>query len=236
MGWRVYLLFGGGSIVLAAALASKTSLSPSLRQALFAIAAAMFLVPAATALVMFVTGAPRAHVAASNAAFRALSASTHLTYREIEETGTMQSPRYAILTGTYRGTSVEIGLTGYHGGTPLSTTIRILDFRALEHEARIRKVAQGKAEIDLPNIALPPGPAAHSPSDARLAEMLSSIASEAKAVVFDTTGFSIYVNPRGSTLKWLTNFTDFDIETDPLRLRGILDQALDFTNALRGSN
>jgi hypothetical protein len=234
--WRFYLLLGGGIVVLVLALALKTSIGPSLYETLLAMAAVMLVILAVAGLVMFFTRAARARITASNAAFQALSTSTHLTYRRLEGAGTMRAQPYAVLTGSYRGAAVEIGLAGYHGGTPLSTTIRILDFPISQHAGQLRRLAQDNAEIDLPNTASPPGPAALSPSECRLAEMLSSIASEAKFVVFDTAGFGIYLNPRRSLLKWFTDFTDFDIETDPVRLRAVLDQALDFIDALKRSS
>jgi hypothetical protein len=230
--WRFYLAIPGALAALALALGA--SAGSSLRSASLAVAAAAVLVPGVAALVLFLSGATRAHIEASNAAFRAISAATHLTYRQLEKVAPGY-PAYAFLTGKYREAAVEITLAGYHGGPPLRTTIRIRDFPTAEHAARLRHLAQGKVDIDLPEPQSLPTGTRLPPSDVRLAELLTSIASEANGVVLDHAGFSIFVRPRRSVFRWLTDFTDFDIETDPVRLRAMLDRALDLTEALNAA-
>ena len=235
MNWRFHLAILGAIAAVALALALGASDGSTLRHAMLAVAATAVLVPGIAALVMFLSGATRAHIEASNAAFRAVSAATHLTYRQLEGV-TRTYPACAFLSGKYRDAAVEITLAGYHGGTPLRTTIRIRDFPTAEHAARLRRLAQGKLEIDLPEPPPFPTNTPLSPSDIRLAELLTSIASESDCVVLDSAGFDIFVRPRRSVFRWLIDFTDFDIETDPVRLRAALDRALDLTEALKDTS
>jgi hypothetical protein len=200
------------------------------RQVVAAIAGAVLIGIGVIALIVHFAGATAAHIEASNRALRALAGELHLTYRDLPDTARSGRQPYGLLTGRYRGAEVEIGLSGYHGGTPLSTCIRVVDFPSLEQEPLLRAAAEDHAEIDLPRSS-GQAPAANSPR--QLKEAVAQLAGDAKFLVFDRGGLHLYVNPHRHILAWLTDFTDFDIETDPARLRSIVDHAVGLREAFK---
>ena len=229
---RWYLAITGGLALAASAVGLKGGAETGWRQIVLVAVALAGVGGGVVALVTYFLGATAARIKESNAALRSLASATRLSYDALPASARSGYPPYAMLTGTYRGSHIEVALTGYHGGTPLSTTIRIVDFPSQGREALLREGADGKVEVDLPRSASSEArPPAGEPQ--AWAGMVTRLAKDSKFLIVDRDGFHLYIDPGRSVLRWLVDFTDFDIETDPARLREILDRAIDFADAIK---
>jgi hypothetical protein len=229
---RWYLPIAGGLALAASAVGLKGGAETGWQQIVLAVVALAVVGSGVVVLVTFFLGATAARIKESNAALRSLASATRLSYDELPATARSGSSPYGMLAGAYRGFQIEVALTGYHGGTPLSTAIRIVDFPSQGCEALLREGADGKVEVDLPRSASSGArPPAGEPR--AWAGMVSRLAKDSKFLIVDRDGFHLYVDPGRSVLRWLVDFTDFDIETDPARLREILDRAIDFADAIK---